>query len=152
MPLASELHCRVQTPKGSPFGARQAVVCPVDCGVLPDTLAGGGGPLEAIVCVSEPGAPGGRVAVKPIALLRTRGRHGDGQVVVCVACRDPSSRGIDSVHELSAETRADIERFITTRPPPEEATEVVAWCSREDALTAIDDAAAKWTATVNGRG
>jgi inorganic pyrophosphatase len=155
MPGATELYCRVRTPKGFSLtaraDARQAVVSPVDCGYFPDTLVRGGRPLEAIVCVSAPGSPGGRIAVKPVSLLRTRDRHGYHHLVLCVPRDDPSWSRVDSIHDLSPRMRREIERFIT-RLPPEGATEVIAWCSQEDAMTAIDDAAARWAATVNGRG
>lgn len=53
---------------------------------------------------------------------------------------------------LPLKLRAQVEHLVTAGPPGEEAAETVAWCSADDVLTAIDDAAARWAATVNGRG
>jgi len=154
MPPASELRCRVATPKGSALSGdpvRHALVCPADCCYFPDTLVNGGRPLEAIVCVSKPGSPGETVAVNPIALLRARDRDGDSQSVVCVPRTGSRWSRVRHAHDLPEQLQAEIERFITSRLPADQATEIVAWCSRDEALKAIDDAAARWAATVNGR-
>lgn len=76
-----------------------------------------------------------------------------------------AASGRDSVHALICpfdccyfpdtlplQLRAQAEHLVTAGPPAEEAAEIVAWCSADDVLTAIDDAAARWAATVNGRG
>lgn len=156
MPAATELYCRVKTPKGSSLGAvsavGQTIVSPVDCGYFPDTLALDGRPLEAIVCVSEPGSPGRKVTVKPISLLRTRDRHGYHELVLCLPRDDPSWSGVDGVRDLSAGLLGQIERFVTVAWTPQNETQIIAWCSQDDAMTAIDDAAARWAATANGRG
>jgi inorganic pyrophosphatase len=147
----------VEIPKGSALDrpattVDRTVICPADCCSFPDTLTGRGRPLEAIVCVSQPGARGRRIAVKPVALLRTRHRRGYEDVVLCVPLEDPAWTEVNRVQDLLPHLREEIERFMTTRPSPETETAVVGWCSRDDALTAIDDAAARWAATVDGRG
>ena len=50
-------------------------------------------------------------------------------------CRQPS--GVE--YRSAAQLQAAIERFISSRPPADQATEIVAWCSRDEALRAIDD-------------
>lgn len=157
MPAATELYCRVEIPKGSALdrsatAVERPVVSPADCCYFPDTVDGAGRPLEAIVCVSRPGPRGGRIAVRPFALLRTRDRLGYNEVVLCVPLEDSAWRGVDRVQDLPPHLREEIERFVTTRPSPEAETAIVAWCSRDDALTAIDDAAARWAAAVDGHG
>jgi inorganic pyrophosphatase len=144
----SELYCCVETPKGSVLGDGQALQCPGDYGYFPQTVAGLGRPLKVIVCASAPHSRGGTVDVKPIGLLRTQGRRGYDEVVLCVARDDPAWTSVDRVQDLPGRLLDEIQRFISTRPVPQE---VVGWCSRDDALTAIDDAAARWAATVNGR-
>ena len=152
----SELYCRIDTPKGA-FVAQRAPLerwmpSPADCCYFPDTVDGAGRPLEAIVCASQPGAPGGQVSVKPVALLRVHGRRGWEDVVLCVALDDPSWQSIERAHDLPAELRNDIQQFLSARSARGGVGPSVAWCSRDDALTAIDDAAARWAATVNGHG
>ncbi len=152
----SELYCRIETPKGA-FVAQRAPLerwmpSPADCCYFPDTVDSAGRPLEAIVCSSQPGAPGGQVSVKPVALLRVHGRRGWEDVVLCVALDDPSWRPIERARDLPAQLRDEIQQFLSARSARAGVGPRVAWCSRDDALAAIDDAAARWAATVNGHG
>jgi inorganic pyrophosphatase len=151
MPGATKLYCRVEIPKGASLGRADAtferwplrpaaIVCPVDCCYFPDTFGSDGEPLEAIVCASRPGSPGGSVAVKPIALLRTRGRRGFGEIVVCVPTADPTWSELSGAEDLPAPLREEIDRFVTRRGMRGAAAAVIGWCSREAALTAIDEA------------
>jgi hypothetical protein len=55
------------------------------------------------------------------------------------------------VDDLPARLRRDIEWFLSIRSAPDLA-DTMTWCSRDDARAAIDDAAARWAAIVNGRG
>jgi inorganic pyrophosphatase len=152
----AQLFCRVETPKGAVLTTprrldERAVVCPADCCYFPDTRVRSGRPLQAIVCRSQPGSPGDRVAVKPIALLRSRREPGDEAVVVCVPVTDPIWGVMTRVDDLPARLRRDIEWFLSIRSAPDLA-DTMTWCSRDDARAAIDDAAARWAAIVNGRG
>ena len=90
--------------------------------------------------------------MKPVALLRVHTSRGWENVVLCVALGDPSWRGVDRAYDLPAQLRDDIQHFLTARSARGGVGPSVAWCSRDDALTAIDDAAARWAATVNGHG
>ena len=151
----SELYCCVETPKGSQLGGgnalQHAIQCPFDCGYFPQTTTRPGLPLEAIVCASAPHSRGGTIAVKPIALLRTHDQVGYGEIVLCVALDDPAWSAVDRVRDLPAQLRDEIEKFVTARPAPRNAASIVGWSSRDDALSAIDAAAARWAASVNGR-
>jgi inorganic pyrophosphatase len=104
------------------------------------------------VCTSEPAAPGREIAVKPIALLRLRGQEGYEEIVVCVRAADSAWTGAESIHDIPGRLRSEIEEFATHRPPFVADVAVAGWMSREDAMTAVDDAAARWAATANGRG
>lgn len=152
----SELYCRVETPKGSFLAQRMPVErwmpSPADCCCFPDTLDRAGRPLEAMVCASRPGVPGTRVPVKPVALLRVHARGSWAEVVLCVALDDPRRGAIDRACDLPAQLRKDIERLLVARCSPGHAPPLIAWCSPDDALTAIDAAVARSAATVNGHG
>ncbi len=152
----SELYCHIETPKGS-FVAQRTPVdrwvpSPADCCYFPDTLDTTGRPLEALVCAAKPGPPGGRISVKPVALVRAHTRRGLRDIVVCVANDDPNWGAVDRAQDLSASLREEIERFVIARRSHEGTGSTVSWCSQDDALTAIDDAAARWAGTVNGHG
>lgn len=153
------MYCQVEAPKGSRVAAGvvvaepRPVVCPADWGYVPDTLGTAGRPLEAMVCVSAPGPPGGTVAARPVALVHRHARaRPDIEVVVCVAADDREWATIETAHELPVHLREEIERFVTCRHRFDEEEPTIVWGSRDEAMTAIDDAAARWAATVNGRG
>lgn len=133
-------------------GQRRPVVCPADWGYVPDTLGAAGRPLEAMVCGSVPGPPGGTVAARPVALVH---RHASArpeiEVVVCVAANDRKWATVVTTDQLPGHLREEIDRFVACRHPRDEARPTIVWGSRDEALTAIDDAAARWAATVNGR-
>jgi len=162
MPATTELYCQVEVPKGAPVlnaSGRDAsqegqaeLRCPADWCHFPDTLGRYGTPLAAIVCVSQPGAPGGQIAVRPISLLRTHDTGGFEEIIVCVPLGDSTWAAVESISEIPGKLRAEIERFATCRKRRRTRVAIAGWLSREDAMTAIDDAAARWAATVNGRG
>jgi inorganic pyrophosphatase len=79
-------------------------------------------------------------------------RRGWEDVVLCVALDDPVCRAIERAHDLPARLRDDIQQFLSARSARGGVGPSVAWCSRGEALTVIDDAAARWAATVNGHG
>ena len=150
----SELYCCVETPKGSHLSedgvVHQAIECPADCGYFPQTLMRAGRPLEAIVCVSAPHSRGGMIAVKPIALLTMRDHVGYDEFVVCVALDDSAWSTVRRVGDLPTQLRREIEAFLAARPGARDAS-IVGWRAGDEALAAIDDAAARWAASVNGR-
>ena len=161
MPLATELHCQVQVPNEAAVrrsagpdqtlddhGLRR----PADWCYFPDTLARDGSPLGAIVCVSQPGARGHQLAVRPIGLLRTHDSSGYEEIVVCVPLKDAAWEPVRSVLDIPRRLRDEIERFARRRRPGRTEVATVGWLSRLDALTAIDSAPSRWAATVNGRG
>ena len=152
----SHLYCRIETPKGS-FAAQRTrverwVPCPADLCYFPDTRDDRGRPLEAMVYAAKLGVPGDRILVKPIALIRAHTRRGIGNVVMCVVADDPVWGTVDDARDLPAPLRNEVERFLIARRPEEHPPPTLWWCSRADALTAIDDAAARWASIVSGHG
>ena len=101
---------------------------------------------------SLPGRAGGRIAVRPVGLLRARSHPGVREVVVCVPVEDRTWGAIERTQDLPPQLRSEIEQLIERRPHARAKTEPVAWCSRDEALAAIDDAAARWAATADGHG
>ncbi len=75
-----------------------------------------------------------------------------GAIVLCVPLGDTSWTGIDLVGDLPLRLRRDLEQFVTLDQSGDRVPSGVAWCSRNRALSAIDDAAARWAATANRRG
>jgi len=154
---APELYCLVEAPKGSAATTFTAVdhgevPWPGDYGHFPDTLAGRGQPLAAIICASHPGVAGASVGVRPVALLRVAASTGISELVLCVAAHDPSWASVGDAADLPPYLRSELERFLGGQPARRATGNPVAWGSAEEARTAIDAAAARWAATVNGHG
>jgi inorganic pyrophosphatase len=155
-----DLHVFVEIPKGSrnkyEFDARlgaikldrflfSSVVYPTDYGFIPDTLAGDGDPLDAVVCVSEPTFPGCVIAVDAIGMLEMRDEKGEDEKVLCVPRHDPNWSGVSLLEDLPQQLRDEIANFFSIYKQLESKhVEVVGWHPRESAYAAIDRARARW--------
>ena len=155
-----DLHVFVEIPKGSrnkyEFDPRlgaikldrflfASVVYPTDYGFIPDTLAGDGDPLDAIVCVSEPTFPGCVIAVNAIGLLEMHDEKGEDEKILCVPRHDPNWNLIERLEDLPAQLRGEIANFFSIYKQLESKdVEVVGWQPREAAHEAIENARARW--------
>ena len=154
------LHVLVEIPKGSrnkyEFDPRlgairldrflfSSVVYPTDYGFIPDTLAGDGDPLDAVICVSEPTFPGCVIMVNAIGLLEMCDEKGEDEKILCVPQRDPNWTGIERVEDLPEQLRSEIANFFQIYKQLESKdVEVVGWRPRETAYEAIERARARW--------
>src|SRR5437762_11460764 len=101
------LYCLVEIPKGSRNKYEwseelnaiildrflfSSVVYPLDYGMIPETLAADGDPLDAMVAVSEPTFPGCVIPVKPIALFKMQDEKGIDDKIICVPLKDQIGR------------------------------------------------------------
>ena len=148
------LHCLVEIPKGSRnkyeydegLGAIRfdrflfsSVVYPLDYGMIPETLAEDGDPLDAMVTVSEPTFPGCVIPVKPIALFKMRDDKGIDDKIVCVPLQDPNWNSAERLEDLPEQLRDEISHFFAVYKTLEhKEVEVDGWYSREDALQVIE--------------
>ena len=155
-------HCFVEIPKGSRNKYEwdeelqaikldrflfSSVVYPTDYGFIPQTLGEDGDPLDAMVCVSEPTFPGCVIPVKVIALFRMRDDKGVDDKVCCVPLSDPNWNTMETLDDLPQFLRDEISHFYSIYKQPEGKHVMVdGWFSREDAMTAISEAQARWAA------
>jgi inorganic pyrophosphatase len=156
----ADLHVFVEIPKGSrnkyefdpALGAIRldrflfaSVVYPADYGFIPDTLAGDGDPLDAVVCVSEATFPGCVIAVNAIGLLEMRDEKGEDEKVLCVPRHDPNWDGFERLEDLPAQLRSEIANFFSIYKQLEsKQVKVAGWHPREAAYAAIERARARW--------
>ena len=118
-----------------------SVVYPLDYGMIPETLAADGDPLDAMVAVSEPTFPGCVIPVKPIALFKMQDEKGIDDKVICVPVSDPNWSGYDALDELPQLLRQEIEQFFSIYKDLEgETVTVEGWASVEDAVREIAEA------------
>nr|WKN36188.1 inorganic diphosphatase [Tunicatimonas sp. TK19036] len=84
---------------------------PSDYGFIPESLAGDGDPLDALVLVSEPTFPGCLIEVKPIGLFRMRDEKGPDAKILCVPISDPIWNKVNTLDEINPHLKKEIEHF-----------------------------------------
>jgi inorganic pyrophosphatase len=84
---------------------------PSDYGFIPETLAGDGDALDALVLVSEPTFPGCLIEVKPIGLFRMRDEKGPDAKILCVPISDPIWNKVNILDEINPHLKKEIEHF-----------------------------------------
>lgn len=84
---------------------------PSDYGFIPETLAGDGDALDALVLVSEPTFPGCLIEVKPIGLFRMRDEKGPDAKILCVPISDPMWNKVNTLEEINPHLKKEIEHF-----------------------------------------
>jgi inorganic pyrophosphatase len=159
--VTDRLHVFVEIPKGSRNKYEwdpelraikldrflfSSVVYPTDYGFIPDTLAGDGDPLDAMVCVSEPTFPGCVVAVNAIGLLEIRDEKGPDEKILCVPRHDPNWDRIERLDDISDQLRDEIANFFSIYKQLESPgyVEVAGWHPRDAAYEAIERARARY--------
>ncbi len=112
-----------------------ATVYPADYGFIPDTLAGDGDPLDALVIVNEPTFSGCIIPARPIGMLDMHDDKGEDEKILAVPLGDPHFEGVRVLEDLSRHWLREIENFFQTYKTLEDRlTEVRGW----------RDAAAAW--------
>jgi inorganic pyrophosphatase len=156
----NSLYCMVEIPKGSrnkyewseELGAItldrflfSSVVYPLDYGMIPETLAEDGDPLDAMVTVSEPTFPGCVIPVKAIALFKMSDDKGVDDKIICVPLQDPNWNECETLEDLPAQLRDEIANFFAIYKTLEQKdVDVDGWYSREDAWTVIEQSRQRW--------
>jgi len=154
------LHVLVEIPKGSrnkyewdeELGAItfdrflfSSVVYPLDYGMIPETLAEDGDPLDAMVAVSEPTFPGCVIPVKPIALFKMSDDKGIDDKVICVPFTDPNWNGMEVLEDLPPQLRDEISHFFAVYKTLEQKeVKVDGWYGRETALEVLEASRRRW--------
>jgi inorganic pyrophosphatase len=117
-----------------------SVVYPLDYGMIPETLAADGDPLDAMVAVSEPTFPGCVIPVKPIALFKMRDEKGIDDKVICVPLKDPNWNEHERLEDLPTQLQEEISHFFAVYKTLEQKDVAVdGWFSREDAVAEIEE-------------
>jgi inorganic pyrophosphatase len=125
-----------------------AMSYPADYGFIPDTLAGDGDPLDVLVLLDEPTFPGCHIWARPIGVFWMRDEAGPDAKVLCVPDGDPRWDHIHDVDDLRPHMRAEIHHFFEAYKElePGKSTEVRGWEGLDSAVSAIEDARARFAA------
>src|SRR5206468_1515381 len=118
-----------------------------DFGFVPGTKADDGDPLDAIVLLDAPTAPGVVVRCRPIGIVhltqkdKKKGGRERNDRVVAVACGDRRREDVKDAADLGERERAEIEQFFVAAAALEgKEVSVEGWGSARAARRAIDEA------------
>jgi inorganic pyrophosphatase len=84
---------------------------PADYGLVPETLAGYGDPLDALVLIDEPVVPGCIVHVALLGVLLVADEHGDDPKLITILRDVADEVGWDEITDLPARRLEEIEHF-----------------------------------------
>lgn len=90
-----------------------AMVYPADYGFFERTLGGDGDPLDALVLLAEPAAPGVLVAVRAVGVLHMADDHGDDPKIICVPAADPRWSSVRDIVDVPTDQQARIAHFFS---------------------------------------
>ena len=112
-----------------------AMAYPADYGFVEGTLAEDGDPLDALVLVSDPTFPGGRIRVRAIGVFHMEDEKGPDEKLLCVPLGDPAFERIADIHDVQNELRDEIEHFFQRYKDlePEKKTDTGGWGNRDAA-------------------
>lgn len=115
---------------------------PTDYGFIPETVAGDGDHLDALIIVEEPAVPNSMHRVRPIGLLDMTDEKGSDSKVLAVPTGDPRFDSITKLSDLAPHWLAEIEYFFKTYKALEDKQQptVKGWRGAEAAWEAIETA------------
>jgi inorganic pyrophosphatase len=126
-----------------------ATVYPADYGFIPDTLAGDGDALDALVLVDDATFPGCWITARPVAVLWMEDDKGEDAKIVCVPAGDTRWAQMNDLANLPVELVQEIQHFFEVykalEPGKESSTEGIA--GREAAWREIEEARANFRAS-----
>jgi inorganic pyrophosphatase len=88
-----------------------AMAYPADYGFLPDTLAGDGDPLDALVLLEDPVYPGIVVECRPVGVLFMRDEAGEDAKLICVPPKEPRYANVNDISDLTPQLIDEIQHF-----------------------------------------
>ncbi len=88
-----------------------ATTYPADYGFLPDTLAGDGDPLDALVLNDEPVYPGVICEARPVGVLYMQDEAGEDAKLICVPPKEPRFDAVHDISDLTPQLVAEIQHF-----------------------------------------
>ena len=84
---------------------------PGDYGIIPQTYAEDGDPLDALVLVTNPTYPGVLIEARPIGLLRMKDSDEMDDKILCVAKDDPRYENLHDISDLEKHYLKEIAHF-----------------------------------------
>lgn len=112
---------------------------PSDYGIIVETMAADGRPLDALIIVTNPTFPGCVVSGKVIGCLKTNDEKGEDTKIIAVPANDPRLSQIDSLDEVTPHRRKEIEYFFRAYKELEgKPVEINGWGDVDEAMAVIE--------------
>jgi inorganic pyrophosphatase len=126
-----------------------ATTYPADYGFVPDTLAGDGDPLDALVLVADPTFPGCLLRVRVLGVFSMHDEKGVDAKLICVLEHDPQWDGAHDISDVPEHLRNEIAHFFSIYKDlePEKSTEVQGFGDRAAALAELESCRIAYRAT-----
>src|ERR1700680_2005240 len=86
---------------------------PGDYGFIPGTLSADGDPLDVLALAEEPTFPGCMVEVRPIGMLKMVDQEAIDQKILAVPNGNPRYDEVQTLDQIFAHVRREIEHFFT---------------------------------------
>ncbi len=113
---------------------------PGDYGIIPQTFADDGDPLDALVLVTNPTYPGVLIEARPIGLLRMRDAGDMDDKILCVAKDDPRYSNLQDISDMQKHYLREVSHFFEVYKQLEgKKVEIIGWKNAASARKAILD-------------
>jgi inorganic pyrophosphatase len=112
------------------------MVYPAEYGFIPDTLAGDGDPLDALVLTEYPTFPGCLIESKILGMCNMTDENGEDAKLICVPAYDPKWKSATDIKDVPKATLDKISHFFTVYKDLDEGKwmKVENYVGREEAL------------------
>lgn len=123
-----------------------ATTYPADYGFIPNTLAGDGDPLDALVLLEDPVYPGVWVEARPVGVLYMSDEAGEDAKLICVPPREPRWANVNDITDLPPQLVAEIQHFFEVYKAlePGKYSSTAGMGGREQAWAEINSAVANY--------
>lgn len=112
---------------------------PGDYGIIPQTYAEDGDPLDALVLVTNPTFPGVLIESRPVGLLRMKDSNKIDNKILCVAKDDPRYAGVRDISDLEKHHLKEIAHFFQVYKQLEgKKVEIVGWKNAKNAKRVVE--------------
>ena len=117
-----------------------AVRYPGDYGLIPETLAGDGDHLDALVILGEPTFPGCTIPGRVVGMLDMADDKGPDEKILCVPEHDPRWRHLTSLDDVPKPLLDEIAHFFSIYKDLEQKkVEIHGWRSASEAFEVITE-------------
>ncbi|HEX2236722.1 MAG TPA: inorganic diphosphatase [Actinomycetota bacterium] len=129
-----------------------ATTYPADYGFIPETLAGDGDALDALVLLDDPTFPGCLIRARPLGVFFMEDEKGPDAKIICVVHDDPLWSDVKDIEELPSPLRQEIHHFFDVYKvlEPNKNASTIGYKGLPAALDEIEEARRRWRSRGEG--